>query len=70
VLPAGHGLDVEVTQNDAPHLRLDNLPSQITYSAIGLTLPSPYAAAPGGNLVDVTPRELVPALPNTGRAAA
>ena len=37
---AGHQVRIEVTQNDAPYMRLDNYPSAITYSSMSLTLPS------------------------------
>jgi hypothetical protein len=37
---SGHRLRIEVTQNDAPYMRLDNYPSTITYSSLTLTLPS------------------------------
>ena len=36
---AGHRIRIEVTQNDAPFLRADNLPSSISYGQIGLQLP-------------------------------
>ena len=39
----GHTLRLEVTQNDAPYLRMDNLPSAITYAGMSLTLPTPTA---------------------------
>jgi ABC-2 type transport system ATP-binding protein len=42
---AGHQLRIQVTQNDAPYLRLDNYPSAITYSSMTLTLP--VVSAPG-----------------------
>jgi uncharacterized protein len=42
-----HSIRLEVTQNDAPYLRTDNLPSAITYSGLTLTLPiRPVATAP------------------------
>ena len=41
----GHTLRIQVTQNDAPYLRLDNYPSTISYSSMGLTLP--VVASPG-----------------------
>ena len=37
---AGHALRLEVTQNDAPYLRLDDYVSHIDYSMAGLTLPT------------------------------
>jgi predicted acyl esterase len=37
---AGHQLRIQVTQNDAPYLRLDNYPSVINYSFMQLTLPT------------------------------
>jgi predicted acyl esterase len=37
---AGHLLRIEVTQNDAPYLRLDNYPSSVTYTSMKLTLPT------------------------------
>lgn len=40
---AGHSIRLQVTQNDAPYLRLDNLPSAIAYSGVTLTLPTPTA---------------------------
>ena len=40
VFRAGHQLRIQVTQNDAPYLRLDNYPSTISYSAMRLTLPA------------------------------
>jgi hypothetical protein len=42
---AGHTIRLQVTQNDAPYLRLDNLASAIVYSSVTLTLPSPTAPA-------------------------
>jgi hypothetical protein len=39
VLAAGHQLRLEVTQNDAPYMRLDNYPSAIQYASMSLTLP-------------------------------
>jgi predicted acyl esterase len=36
---AGHGLRLEVTQNDAPYLRIDNYASAIQYSSVRLVLP-------------------------------
>jgi hypothetical protein len=33
-------LRIQVTQNDAPYLRLDNYPSTVSYSAMRLTLPA------------------------------
>jgi len=36
---AGHQLRLQVTQNDAPYLRLDNYPSSISYASMKLTLP-------------------------------
>ena len=41
----GHTLRIQVTQNDAPYLRLDNYPSSISYSSMALTLP--VVASPG-----------------------
>jgi predicted acyl esterase len=38
---AGHTIRLEVTQNDAPYLRLDNLASSIVYDSMTLTLPTP-----------------------------
>jgi hypothetical protein len=40
VFRAGHQLRIQVTQNDAPYLRLDNYPSTVSYSAMRLTLPA------------------------------
>jgi predicted acyl esterase len=42
---AGHTIRLEVTQNDAPYLRPDNLVSAIVYSSVTLTLPTPTAPA-------------------------
>ena len=42
---AGHQLRLQVTQNDAPYLRLDNYASSVTYSSMSLTLP--VVASPG-----------------------
>jgi len=36
---SGHKLRIEVTQNDAPYMRLDNYASAISYSSMSLTLP-------------------------------
>ena len=40
VFEAGHQLRLEVTQNDAPYMRLDNYASSILYSSMKLTLPA------------------------------
>jgi pimeloyl-ACP methyl ester carboxylesterase len=40
VFHTGHKLQIQVTQNDAPYLRLDNYPSVINYSSMQLTLPT------------------------------
>ena len=40
---ADHRIRLEVTQNDSPYLRNDNLASAITYSSVRLTLPTPTA---------------------------
>lgn len=40
---AGHSIRLELTQNDAPYLRLDNLASAIVYSSVTLPLPTPTA---------------------------
>jgi len=40
---SNHRIRLEVTQNDSPYLRMDNLPSAITYAAMTLTLPTPTA---------------------------
>jgi ABC-2 type transport system ATP-binding protein len=37
---AGHQLRLQVTQNDAPYLRLDNYPSSVSYASMKLTLPT------------------------------
>jgi predicted acyl esterase len=37
----GHQIRIQVTQNDAPYLRLDNYASAINYSFMELTLPTP-----------------------------
>jgi uncharacterized protein len=39
VFNAGHSLRLEVTQNDAPYMRIDNYQSAIAYTSAGLTLP-------------------------------
>jgi predicted esterase len=39
----GHTIRLEVTQNDAPYLRIDNLLSTIAYTRMTLTLPIPTA---------------------------
>lgn len=44
VFRAGHQLQLQVTQADAPYLRPDNLPSSITWTAPTLTLPTREAA--------------------------
>ena len=41
VFRAGHVIRIQVTQNDAPYLRLDNYQSAINYSFMQLTLPTP-----------------------------
>jgi predicted acyl esterase len=38
---AGHTIRLEVTQNDTPYLRLDNVASAIVYKSVRLTLPTP-----------------------------
>lgn len=43
VVATGHVLRLEVTQNDAPYLRPDDLSSAITYSGVTLTLPGATA---------------------------
>jgi predicted acyl esterase len=40
VFPAGHKILLQVTQNDAPYLRPDTLPSSIAWSKVTLTLPT------------------------------
>ena len=40
---SNHRIRLEVTQNDSPYLRTDNLPSAISYTAMTLTLPTPTA---------------------------
>src|SRR5438552_7104031 len=37
----GHTIRLEVTQNDAPYLRVDNASSAIVYKSVRLTLPTP-----------------------------
>ena len=37
----GHTIRLEVTQNDAPYLRVDNAASAIVYKSVRLTLPTP-----------------------------
>ena len=37
--PAGHTIQLEIAQTDAPFLRPDNLPSSIALSSVRLTLP-------------------------------
>ena len=37
---AGHSIRLEVTQNDAPYMRLDNYPSSIAYRSMALALPT------------------------------
>jgi predicted acyl esterase len=41
----GHTIRLEVTQNDAPYLRMNNLASAIVYSSVRLTLPTPTVPA-------------------------
>jgi hypothetical protein len=41
VFQTGHQIRIQVTQNDAPYLRLDNYASAINYSFMQLTLPTP-----------------------------
>ena len=41
VFRSRHVIRLEVTQNDAPYLRLDNLPSTIGYGSVQLRLPTP-----------------------------
>jgi acetyl esterase/lipase len=41
----GHTIRLEVTQNDAPYLRVDNVASAIVYSSVKLTLPTPTVPA-------------------------
>lgn len=43
---AGHTIRLEVTQNDAPYLRPDNLASAIGYTSVTLTMPTPTVAGP------------------------
>jgi hypothetical protein len=45
VFPAGHQVRIEVTQNDAPYMRLDNYPSAIDYTSMKLTLPTTAAVS-------------------------
>ena len=45
VFAAGHSLRLEVTQNDAPYLRIDNYASSIGYSSMRLVLPLTVAPA-------------------------
>jgi len=40
VFRGGHQIRIQVTQNEAPYLRLDNYQSAITYSSMKLTLPT------------------------------
>jgi predicted acyl esterase len=40
VFRAGHEIRIQVTQSDAPYLRLDNYQSAIKYSSMKLTLPT------------------------------
>jgi hypothetical protein len=40
VSPPPPALRIQVTQNDAPYLRVDNYSSMITYSSMQLTLPT------------------------------
>ena len=47
VFQAGHTVRIEVTQNDAPYMRLDNYASAVDYFSMTITLPTP-AAAPTG----------------------
>jgi len=42
---AGHTIRLEVTQNDAPYLRVDNVASAIVYRSVTLTLPTPTVPA-------------------------
>jgi predicted acyl esterase len=42
---AGHTIRLEVTQNDTPYLRVDNLASAIVYRSVRLTLPTPTVPA-------------------------
>ena len=39
VFHAGHAIELEAVQNDAPYLRADNLASAITYDGVALDLP-------------------------------
>jgi len=45
VFATGHTLRIQVTQNDAPYLRLDNYASSVTYASMKLTLPSTASIA-------------------------
>jgi predicted acyl esterase len=36
---AGHSLRLEITQNDAPYVRIDNYASAVQYSSVRLVLP-------------------------------
>jgi len=45
VFQAGHQVRIEVTQNDAPYMRLDNYASAVQYSSINLVLPAISAPA-------------------------
>jgi predicted acyl esterase len=40
-----HRLRLQITQDDSPYLRQDNLPSVITWSRVGLVLPTRQAGA-------------------------
>lgn len=45
IFQAGHQVRIEVTQNDAPYMRLDNYASAVQYSSIRLTLPATAPAS-------------------------
>ena len=45
VFQAGHQVRIEVTQNDAPYMRLDNYASAVQYASINLVLPATSAPA-------------------------
>ena len=50
-----HTIRLQVTQNDAPYLRLDNLPSAISYNGVTLTLPTPTASPSTATTTSTTP---------------
>lgn len=64
---SGHMIRLEVTQDDAPYLRPDDLPSAITYTSVTLTLPTPTPAGAAPNPVNASAEVTLLAATGGGR---